>query len=94
MKSVIKNNFPDKIINNKFLKIGKLNLSPRSSNCLQQMKIKYVGDLVQLKEHELLKIPNFGEKSLRELKHSLSGLGLSLGMKIRGWTPEKKEIYY
>ena len=75
-----------------FIPIKDLDLSVRSANCLHKMKIKYLGDLVQLRESELLKVRNFGRKSLRELKQNLSDLGLSFGIKIRGWTPEKIKI--
>ena len=51
------------------------------------MKITYVGDLVKCKEYELLKAPNFGRKSLVEIKQKLSYLGLFLGMEIKGWPP-------
>ena len=54
----------------------------RSANCLQNANIKYIGELVQKSESEMLKTKNFGRKSLNEIKEILSSMGLSLGMKI------------
>ncbi|MBP2678471.1 MAG: DNA-directed polymerase, alpha subunit, partial [Deltaproteobacteria bacterium] len=51
--------------------------------------IKYIGELVQKSEQEMLKTKNFGKKSLNEIKDVLVGMGFSLGMKIDGFTPEK-----
>jgi len=57
----------------------------RSANCLQNADIKYVGELVQRSEAEMLKTKNFGRKSLKEIKEILIGMGLNLGMKIDNW---------
>jgi len=67
--------------------VGELELSVRSANCLQNANIKYIGELVQKTEQEMLKTRNFGRKSLKEIKDILSDMGLSLGMKIEGWAP-------
>jgi len=59
-----------------------IELSVRSSNCLQVARIKNLGDLVQKTEQDLLKVKNFGKKSLAEISKKLKELGLSLGMQI------------
>jgi len=66
-------------------RVDELELSVRSANCLQNANIKYIGELVQKSEGEMLKTKNFGRKSLNEIKEILSEMGLSLGMKIEGW---------
>jgi DNA-directed RNA polymerase subunit alpha len=65
--------------------VEELELSVRSANCLQNANIRYIGQLVQKTEAEMLKTKNFGRKSLKEIKEILSSMGLSLGMKIDGW---------
>ncbi|MCY3675606.1 MAG: DNA-directed RNA polymerase subunit alpha [Paracoccaceae bacterium] len=77
---------------NLYLKVTQLELSVRSANCLKNDNIIYVGDLVQKSEQEMLKTPNFGRKSLNEIKEVLSGMNLSLGMEIVDWPPENIEI--
>ncbi|MBH23773.1 MAG: DNA-directed RNA polymerase subunit alpha [Myxococcales bacterium] len=67
--------------------VDELELSVRSQNCLQNANIKYIGDLVQKTESEMLKTKNFGRKSLKEIKDLLSGLDLELGMKLENWPP-------
>jgi len=67
-------------------RVEELELSVRSANCLQNANIKYIGELVQKTESEMLRTKNFGRKSLNEIKEILSEMGLSLGMKIEGWT--------
>lgn len=69
--------------------VDDLELSVRSANCLQNAKIKYIGDLVQKTEAEMLKTKNFGRKSLNEIKEILSEMGLSLGMKLESWPPKE-----
>jgi DNA-directed RNA polymerase subunit alpha len=69
-------------------KIEHLEMSVRSYNCLKNENVVYVGDLVTKEEAELLKTPNFGRKSLSEIKEILAGMGLFLGMKVHGWPPE------
>ncbi len=72
-----------------FEKLGKsvdeLELSVRSYNCLKNANIRTIGELVQKSEAEMLKTKNFGRKSLNEIKEILSGMGLSLGMKVDNW---------
>ncbi|NDU05278.1 DNA-directed RNA polymerase subunit alpha, partial [Francisella tularensis subsp. holarctica] len=65
--------------------VEELNLTARSSNCLKAVNIRLIGELVQKTENELLKAPNFGKKSLTEIKDKLSELGLSLGTLIENW---------
>ena len=60
----------------------------RSANCLQNANIKYIGELVQKTEAEMLKTKNFGRKSLKEIKEILAEMGLSLGMKLDNWPPK------
>jgi DNA-directed RNA polymerase subunit alpha len=69
-------------------KVDELELSVRSYNCLKNENIVYVGDLVSKTEGEMLKTPNFGRKSLNEIKELLSVLGLKFGMQVEGWPPE------
>ncbi len=72
-------------------KVDELELSVRSANCLKNDNIVYIGDLVQKTEAEMLRTPNFGRKSLNEIKEVLSGMGLHLGMEIPNWPPENIE---
>ena len=68
--------------------VDELELSVRSANCLANANIKYIGDLVQKTESEMLKTKNFGRKSLKEIKEILAEMGLSLGMKLDSWPPK------
>ena len=72
-------------------KVDELELSVRSANCLKNDNIVYIGDLVQKTEAEMLRTPNFGRKSLNEIKEVLSQMGLHLGMEVVGWPPENIE---
>ncbi len=72
-------------------KVEELELSVRSANCLKNDNIIYIGDLVQKSESEMLRTPNFGRKSLNEIKEVLTQMGLHLGMQIEGWPPENIE---
>lgn len=86
----------DQLNENLWKSVEELELSVRSSNCLQNANIKYIGELVQRTESEMLKTKNFGRKSLKEIKEILSEMGLSLGIKIDwpgtgGKPPEKKK---
>ncbi len=76
-----------KINENLFKGVDELELSVRSANCLKNADIRYIGDLVQKSETEMLKTKNFGRKSLNEIKEILSEMGLSLGMKLDNWPP-------
>ena len=68
-----------------------LHLTDRITKCLTREKIKYVGDLVQRTERELLRIRNFGKRSLTEIKETLAAYNLSLNMKLSEWPPEEME---
>ena len=72
-------------------KVDELELSVRSANCLKNDNIIYIGDLVQKTEAEMLRTPNFGRKSLNEIKEVLAQMGLHLGMQIATWPPENIE---
>ena len=72
-------------------KVDELELSVRSANCLKNDNIIYIGDLVQKSEGEMLRTPNFGRKSLNEIKEVLATMGLHLGMQVPGWPPENIE---
>ena len=72
-------------------KVDELELSVRSANCLKNDNIVYIGDLIQKTEAEMLRTPNFGRKSLNEIKEVLSGMGLHLGMEVEEWPPENIE---
>ena len=76
---------------NLFRSVDELEFSVRSQNCLQNADIKYIGELVQKTEHEMLKTKNFGHKSLNEIKEILREMGLELGMKIDHF-PSREEI--
>lgn len=69
-------------------RVEELELSVRSANCLKNENIVYIGDLVLKSEQEMLKTPNFGRKSLNEIKSVLSEMGLELGMIVPDWPPE------
>ena len=73
---------------NLYRSVDELELSVRSANCLQNANIKYIGELVQRSEAEMLKTKNFGRKSLKEIKEILQTMGLALGMKLEGWSPD------
>ena len=72
-------------------KVDELELSVRSANCLKNDNIVYIGDLIQKTESEMLRTPNFGRKSLNEIKEVLATMGLHLGMDVTGWPPENIE---
>ena len=72
-------------------KVDELELSVRSANCLKNDNIVYIGDLIQKTEAEMLRTPNFGRKSLNEIKEVLAQMGLHLGMEVTNWPPENIE---
>ena len=76
---------------NLYRPVDDLELSVRSANCLQNADIKYIGELVQRTEQEMLKTKNFGRKSLNEIKEILHEMGLSLGMKLDSF-PARDEL--
>lgn len=76
---------------NLFRRIDELELSVRSANCLENADIKYIGELVQRSEAEMLRTKNFGRKSLNEIKEILSEMGLSLGMKLEEF-PARRDL--
>src|SRR6185295_6463214 len=73
---------PEPLNPNLFRSVDELELSVRSANCLQNANIRYIGELVQKTEGEMLKTKNFGRKSLNEIKDTLKSMGLSLGMTL------------
>ena len=86
-----KDDAPGGINRNLLRKVDELELSVRSANCLKNDNIVYIGDLVQKTESEMLRTPNFGRKSLNEIKEVLTSMGLHLGMEVTGWPPENIE---
>ena len=72
-------------------KVEELELSVRSANCLKNDNIVYIGDLILKTESEMLRTPNFGRKSLNEIKEVLTAMGLHLGMDVSEWPPENIE---
>lgn len=79
------NNKNDEINPILYKKIDEMELSVRSYNCLKMENINLIGDLVTKTESEMLKLPNFGRKSLNELKDNLKALDLSFGMQVKDW---------
>ncbi len=69
-------------------KVDELELSVRSANCLKNDNIVYIGDLIKKSEAEMLRMPNFGRKSLNEIKEFLAQMGLHLGMEVQSWPPD------
>jgi DNA-directed RNA polymerase subunit alpha len=86
----VSNSGEDLTVKNLNRKVDELELSVRSANCLQNAKIKYIGELVQKTEGEMLKTKNFGRKSLNEIKEILIEMNFSLGMKINNWETPKE----
>lgn len=80
-----------KLNDNLYRSVEDLELSVRSANCLRNAEIRYIGELVQKSEPEMLKTKNFGRKSLNEIKQLLSEMDLYLGMKIDGWEKPETE---
>jgi DNA-directed RNA polymerase subunit alpha len=77
-------------LNENLLKtVDELELSVRSANCLATANIRYIGELVQRSEQEMLNTKNFGRKSLKEIRDVLADMGLSLGMKLDSWPPRE-----
>ena len=72
-------------------KVTNLELSIRSSQCLKNNGVRCLGDLVRRSENEILSTPNFGRKSLDEIKDALREIGLHLGMEVPNWPPENLE---
>jgi len=89
-KEIIKESKPSEPEFNRNLlkRVEELELSVRSMNCLKNDNIIYIGDLVQKTEPEMLRTPNFGRKSLNEIKEVLNTMSLYLGMEIPNWPPE------
>ncbi len=74
-------------------KVDELELSVRSANCLKNDNIVYIGDLIQKTEAEMLRTPNFGRKSLNEIKEVLASMGLHLGMEVSAWPRRTSTIW-
>lgn len=81
----------NRLNDNLFRRIDELELSVRSANCLENADIKYIGELVQRSEAEMLRTKNFGRKSLNEIKEILTGMGLGLGIKLDSF-PTRAEL--
>ncbi|MBK5952282.1 DNA-directed RNA polymerase subunit alpha [Rhodobium orientis] len=91
-KEVKEEQVPELAFNPALLKkVDELELSVRSANCLKNDNIVYIGDLIQKTEAEMLRTPNFGRKSLNEIKEVLAQMGLHLGMEVTNWPPENIE---
>jgi DNA-directed RNA polymerase subunit alpha len=82
---------PEALNPNLFRSVDELELSVRSANCLQNANLKYIGELVQKTEAEMLRTKNFGRKSLNEIKEVLTSMGLSLGLTLDGF-PSRKDL--
>jgi DNA-directed RNA polymerase subunit alpha len=70
--------------------VNELELSVRAANCLRNANIRWIGELVQKSEQEMLKTKNFGRKSLNEIKEILHEMGLHLGMKLDNFAPPEQ----
>ena len=91
-KAVEERSHPELAFNAALLKkVDELELSVRSANCLKNDNIVYIGDLIQKTEAEMLRTPNFGRKSLNEIKEVLASMGLHLGMEVQNWPPDNIE---
>jgi DNA-directed RNA polymerase subunit alpha len=91
-KAVEEQRHPELAFNAALLKkVDELELSVRSANCLKNDNIVYIGDLIQKSEAEMLRTPNFGRKSLNEIKEVLASMGLHLGMEVPNWPPDNIE---
>ncbi len=91
-KDVVEDRVPELEFNAALLKkVDELELSVRSANCLKNDNIVYIGDLIQKTEAEMLRTPNFGRKSLNEIKEVLAAMGLHLGMDVTNWPPDNIE---
>ncbi len=91
-KAVEEQRHPELAFNAALLKkVDELELSVRSANCLKNDNIVYIGDLIQKSEAEMLRTPNFGRKSLNEIKEVLASMGLHLGMEVANWPPDNIE---
>jgi DNA-directed RNA polymerase subunit alpha len=91
-KETIEEATPELAFNPALLKkVDELELSVRSANCLKNDNIVYIGDLIQKTEAEMLRTPNFGRKSLNEIKEVLASMGLHLGMEVPNWPPDNIE---
>ena len=91
-KEVVEEAPPELAFNPALLKkVDELELSVRSANCLKNDNIVYIGDLIQKTEAEMLRTPNFGRKSLNEIKEVLTTMGLHLGMDVPDWPPDNIE---
>jgi len=89
VQEVVADAVPELAFNPALLKkVDELELSVRSANCLKNDNIIYIGDLIQKTEGEMLRTPNFGRKSLNEIKEVLAQMGLHLGMDVANWPPE------
>ncbi len=73
-------------------KVSELELSVRAANCLKSANIRFIGELVQKNDAEMLKTKNFGRKSLNEIKDILQSMSLHLGMELQGWTPPEEDL--
>jgi DNA-directed RNA polymerase subunit alpha len=73
------------------MKIDEMEISVRASNCLRVIGAKKIADLVKMTEADLLKMRNFGKKSLTEIKEKLAGYNLTLGMTNIDHLIEKEE---
>jgi len=82
-----------KLNENLYRRVEELELSVRSANCLQNANIKYIGELCQRSEGEMLRTKNFGRKSLNEIKEILASMGISLGMKLDGFDVKDAEKF-
>jgi DNA-directed RNA polymerase subunit alpha len=85
---------PEEITYNSNLdrKVSELELSVRAANCLKAANLRYIGELVQKTDAEMLKTKNFGRKSLNEIKDILQSMNLHLGSHIPGWTPPEESV--
>ncbi|MBJ7448757.1 MAG: DNA-directed RNA polymerase subunit alpha [Parachlamydiales bacterium] len=82
----------DEIMQKLALRIGEIELSVRSTNCLNGAEIEFIGELVVRPESEMLKFRNFGKKSLNEIKAKLHEMNMSLGMDLAKFNITRENV--
>ncbi len=88
----VKDSDLDELLAKLCLRINEVELSVRSTNCLEKANIETIAELVIMPESDMLKFRNFGKKSLTEIKEKLEEKGLHLGMDLSKYRINKDNI--